>query len=75
VQEDIIAMIMNVSEETSAKAEQTELAKKVLINSDRPIKDIVADIGYVDVSNFVRKFKKREGITPGRYRELYSQAK
>ena len=28
-----------------------------------------AEIGYIDVANFVRKFKGYEGVTPGQYRE------
>lgn len=44
-------------------------AKELLINGDRQIKEIVAEIGYIDVANFVRKFKGYEGVTPGQYRE------
>ena len=39
------------------------------MNTDIPVKDIVAQIGYIDAANFVRKFKGYEGITPGQYRE------
>ena len=46
-----------------------DCAKELLINSDMQIKDIVAQIGYIDVANFVRKFKTYEGVTPGQYRE------
>lgn len=46
-----------------------DCAKELLINSDMQIKDIVAQIGYIDVANFVRKFKSYEGVTPGQYRE------
>lgn len=44
-------------------------AKELLINGDRQVKEIVAEIGYIDVANFVRKFKGYEGVTPGQYRE------
>lgn len=44
-------------------------AKELLINSEMQIKDIVAEIGYIDAANFVRKFKGYEGVTPGQYRE------
>lgn len=44
-------------------------AKELLINSEMQVKDIVAQIGYIDVANFVRKFKNYEGVTPGQYRE------
>lgn len=43
--------------------------KELLINSDKQVKDIVAEVGYIDAANFVRKFKNYEGITPGQYRE------
>lgn len=44
--------------------------KNELINSDRLIKNIIVDVGYTDVSNFSREFKKAEGVTPGQYRRL-----
>lgn len=44
-------------------------AKDLLINSEMPVKDVVAESGYIDVANFVRKFKNYEGVTPGQYRE------
>jgi len=47
-------------------------AKQLLAKTDLKIKDIVSKIGYNDVSNFIRKFKISEGITPGQYRELYN---
>lgn len=49
-----------------------EEVKRLLKNSDLTIKDIVASVGYSDVSNFMRKFKNTEGITLGQYRKLYS---
>lgn len=48
-----------------------EKAKDMLINTDILIKDIILEIGYYDVSSFLRKFKQCEGITPGAYREKY----
>ena len=44
-------------------------AKELLLNSDMQVKDVVAEVGYIDVANFVRKFKNYEGVTPGQYRE------
>ncbi|MBN2980443.1 AraC family transcriptional regulator [Cohnella algarum] len=34
------------------------------------IGDIVLRVGYVDSTNFIRKFKKLEGITPIQYRTI-----
>lgn len=47
--------------------------KRQLASTDLPIKDIVVSVGYVDVSAFMRKFKKSEGITLGEYRKLYAK--
>lgn len=44
--------------------------KKQLKETDLPIKEIVAQVGYKDVANFTRKFKKIVGVTPGQYRKL-----
>ncbi|MHA6480929.1 helix-turn-helix domain-containing protein [Paenibacillus sp. strain BS8-2] len=51
-----------------------EQAKWLLRTSDKAIKDIISEVGYVDVSNFMRRFKKAQGITPGEYRKLHSEA-
>ena len=46
-----------------------EAAKKELVNTDKQIKEIVYEVGYLDVASFIRKFKTQEGITPSQYRE------
>ena len=48
-----------------------ERAKELLITTDALVNDIIQQIGYYDVSSFLRKFKQSEGITPGAYREKY----
>ncbi|MFC0470523.1 helix-turn-helix domain-containing protein [Halalkalibacter kiskunsagensis] len=49
-----------------------EEVKRQLKTTDKPIKEIVVDVGYKDVANFTRKFKNEVGVTPGRYRDLNS---
>lgn len=49
--------------------------KRKLVTSDIPIKEIVQSAGYVDTSNFIRKFKNSEGMTPGQFREMSSKLK
>lgn len=44
-------------------------AKARLVGTAQTIKDIVSDVGYGDVNNFIRKFKKQEGMTPLTYRK------
>ncbi|GIN73397.1 putative HTH-type transcriptional regulator YtdP [Bacillus sp. J14TS2] len=52
---------------------RNEEFKNQLRETNHAIKDIVTDIGYVDVANFTRKFKKEEGLTPGQYRRRLGQ--
>ncbi|NGP45293.1 AraC family transcriptional regulator [Bacillaceae bacterium SIJ1] len=44
--------------------------KKLLSETNQPIKEIVTAIGYRDVANFTRRFKQIEGVTPGQFRKL-----
>lgn len=49
-------------------------AKIQFATSNKKLKDIVLEVGYSDLTSFSRRFKSEEGITPGQYRKLYSQA-
>lgn len=46
--------------------------KRRLIATDDPLKDIIAQVGYLDAPNFIRKFKKAIGCTPGQYRKMHT---
>lgn len=46
-----------------------KMAKKWLSDSEMPIKDIATKLRYNNPQNFIRSFRKQEGITPGQYRE------
>lgn len=50
---------------------RVEEAKQALESDDIPIDDIAYSIGYQDPAFFRRLFKKRTGVTPGRYRQRY----
>ena len=45
--------------------------KELLVSTNRPIKELVAEVGYFDVSNFTRKFRIEHGMTPGQYRKKH----
>lgn len=45
------------------------MAKKWLLETDMPIKDISSRLRYNNSQNFIRSFRKQEGITPGQYRD------
>ena len=44
------------------------IASEMLLNSDRKVADIAADVGYKDVDYFVGKFFEVHGCTPTKYR-------
>lgn len=45
---------------------------RLLVKSSAPLKEIIEQVGYLDAPNFIRKFKKETGYTPGQYRKLYT---
>ncbi|MGG1639036.1 helix-turn-helix domain-containing protein [Paenibacillus sp. NRS-1760] len=49
---------------------RTEHVKKELLQTDMSVKDIITGAGYINVSYFIDRFKKKEGMTPGEYRRL-----
>jgi AraC-like DNA-binding protein len=44
-------------------------AARLLAEHDRPITDVALDVGFGDLSNFVRTFHKAAGMSPRRFRE------
>ncbi|MFD0961234.1 helix-turn-helix domain-containing protein [Paenibacillus chungangensis] len=46
-----------------------EQAKLLLVQDDRPVKELIQHIGYADPSSFTRKFKLAVGMTPAEYRK------
>ena len=43
-------------------------AKEMLRNTDKSIKDVAEECGFLSSNVFIRVFKRREGVTPGIYR-------
>jgi AraC-like DNA-binding protein len=52
---------------------RVEEVKHQLKTTSDPLKDIILKVGYLDAPNFIRKFKKETGYTPGQYRKMFSQ--
>lgn len=44
-------------------------AKRLLTETDYPIRDIVIKVGYIDVSSFSKKFKQLTHVSPSEYRK------
>ena len=49
--------------------ERIEAAKKFLVETNIPIKEIAALVGYQDYAYFTRVFKKETGMSPKQYRK------
>jgi two-component system response regulator YesN len=45
-------------------------AKKMMGNKQDSISEIAKHVGYNEVATFIRVFKKYEGITPGKFKEM-----
>ena len=46
-----------------------ERAKKLLSDPKLTLKEISQQVGYYNVSSFIRRFKQLNGVTPGDYRK------
>ncbi|WP_159882394.1 helix-turn-helix domain-containing protein [Paenibacillus puerhi] len=49
-------------------------AKELLLSTNMKIDDVAENVGYMGRNSFIRIFRKYEGITPGRYRQLHQRA-
>ncbi|MFS1512061.1 helix-turn-helix domain-containing protein [Chengkuizengella sp. SCS-71B] len=47
------------------------IAKQWLLTSDMTIKEVADRLKYNNSQNFIRSFRKQEGMTPGEYRKKY----
>jgi AraC family transcriptional regulator len=43
-------------------------AARLLADDDRAVTDIALDVGFADLSNFVRSFRRAAGVSPGSFR-------
>lgn len=43
-------------------------AKRLLIYTDQPVKEVAYHLGFTDVSHFSRLFKRTYGVSPGEYK-------
>ncbi len=62
---------INISEAVNER--KIKKATELLVSTNLTINEIVLQVGYYNSSSFIRKFKDRTGLTPGKYRELYQE--
>lgn len=60
---------MGINFKTYVDTLKITTAKKQLETSDMSIQEIALGLGFSESKNFIRVFKKYEGMTPGEYRE------
>ena len=61
---------MGINFNTYLNNKKIEYAKEVLKTTDTPILNIALDLGFEDCGYFIKVFKKSQGLTPKRYREI-----
>lgn len=61
---------VGVNFKTYINNKKIDKAKEMLKNTDIPILNIALDLGFDDCGYFIRVFKKSEGVTPKKYREI-----
>lgn len=52
---------------------RSERAKELLVSTNMSIAEIADESGYFDSHSLIRSFKKYEGLTPGRFRDVNKQ--
>jgi two-component system response regulator YesN len=50
-----------------------QVAKKWLTQTQLKVNDIAEKLCYTNAQNFIRYFRKVEGMTPGQYRDLHKE--
>lgn len=48
--------------------QKMQQAKKLILNTNKPVKEISAMVGYPRTTNFITAFRRQFGVTPGALR-------
>lgn len=70
-----ITQNLNTSFSELISKKRLDYTKNCLIHTDKQIAQIAQEAGYANLSNFTRRFKSSENMTPGQYRNLYGEGK
>jgi len=69
----VFSEVLGLSLKQFIISQKMETAAYYLTDSDRSITEIAASVGFSDVHNFSRSFKKATGFTPSQYRNAYAK--
>jgi AraC-like DNA-binding protein len=64
----LFARVLGVTPHQYLVRSRLRRAARMLADGARPITDIAFDVGFGDLSNFVRTFHRAAGVSPGRFR-------
>lgn len=65
----LFATVLGVTPHQYLVRSRLRRAARLLANDERPITDVAFDVGFGDLSNFVRTFHRAAGVSPGRFRQ------
>ena len=65
----LFASVLGVTPHQYLVRSRLRHAARLLADNDRPITEIAYDVGFGDLSNFVRTFHRAAGLSPRRFRE------
>ena len=64
----LFASVVGVTPHQFLLRSRLRRAARLLIDEDRPVTEIALEVGYADLSNFVRSFHRAAGVSPRAYR-------
>ncbi len=47
--------------------------KRILATSDSPMQEISDNLGFEESTNFVKYFKKHSGVSPSKFRKIFTR--
>jgi len=65
----VFAGVLGVTPHQYLVRSRLRRAARLLADQDRSITDVAADVGFGDLSNFVRTFHRAAGVSPRRFRQ------
>lgn len=65
----LFSTVLGVTPHQYLVSSRLRRAARMLVDDDRPVSDVALDVGYNDLSNFVRTFHRVAGVSPGRFRQ------
>jgi AraC-like DNA-binding protein len=65
----LFARIVGVTPHQYLLRSRLRRAARALAGDDRPVSDIALDVGFADLSNFVRTFHRAAGVSPRGFRQ------